>query len=505
MRKTVCALCLLIFALIFALDVHALGSETEIDSVSVNILNNVVEYSPMGHYPVADAGDYSPELRYEVTDNATGQRVTLPIMNVGTYTVRAYVNSTATHSGAEAMATFKVTPATVYISVKQQTVAHTAMENPIRYTLSPYWATGLIDIDISYRAIDNYGDAGRAVDAPVDMGMYLVRMDANPKDERVVCAGKYLIYTIGESYGNILSDEEAMLTVPKSFVADVEALEVEYTGEEAVPQCKVNVAGVESTVKYSRIFANGSNGEYTDEPPTEPGDYIASCFVLDTVIGSNKVVINKMIAEIYMEDTSFPYTPEGIRMENVRTEPEGISLNFSAYKYVNGVATEGVQFPLVECGTYMISAAPADIYRYSYVDSVSYCYITIEKNVPEIIGNDVVTVEDGSFKSIRVSISPSYAEYDLTYYKVGENGAELLMGAPVRAGEYFAVVSVKETDILRSATKSFGIYIQSNVDENLLAAAYVVKVLCYMFIFSGIAVALFHILWVKKKTKESNV
>ena len=505
MRKTICALCLLIFALIFALDVHALGSETEIDSVSVNILNNVVEYSPMGHYPVADAGDYSPELRYEVTDNATGQRVTLPIMNVGTYTVRAYVNSTATHSGAEAMATFKVTPATVYISVKQQTVAHTAMENPIRYTLSPYWATGLIDIDISYRAIDNYGDAGRAVDAPVDMGMYLVRMDANPKDERVVCAGKYLIYTIGESYGNILSDEEAMLTVPKSFVADVEALEVEYPGEEAVPQCKVNVAGVESTVKYSRIFANGSNGEYTDEPPTEPGDYIASCFVLDTVIGSNKVVINKMIAEIYMEDTSFPYTPEGIRMENVRTEPEGISLNFSAYKYVNGVATEGVQFPLVECGTYMISAAPADIYRYSYVDSVSYCYITIEKNVPEIIGNDVVTVEDGSFKSIRVSISPSYAEYDLTYYKVGENGAELLMGAPVRAGEYFAVVSVKETDILRSATKSFGVYIQSNVDENLLAAAYVVKVLCYMFIFSGIAVALFHILWVKKKTKESNV
>lgn len=497
MRKITGVFLCLLFALTFTLNVTAAEVRTEAEAVSINILNNTVEYAPSGYMPVADAGAYSAELRYEVTDNATGERVSLPLVNVGTYTVRAYVLANAVHGGAEAVASFRINPVTAYISVKRQVVAHTAMPNPVKYSVYPSWAEGLVDISVSYRAIRSLGDEGTVVEVPKDMGTYLVRMDVTPKDEKAVCAGKYFVYTIGEKQGELLSDEAALLSVPKSFKSTVETVEREYTGEAAVPDYTVNVAAVESTLRYSRIYADGSNGEYTDNPPVEPGDYIAACFVLDTVIGSSKVVINKIVAKIDMEDKTFTYSPTGVSISQVHTEPQGIELTYNAYKCVDGVAGEGVDFPLTECGTYLISASPSDIYRYSYVDSVSYCYVTIEKQSPIISGQELVAVEDGKFKSVGVSVSPIYSEYSITYYRVEGGGATPLTGAPVDAGEYYALVSVKESDFVKSATAVYGIYIQSNVDENRVFAGYIIKTLCYVFAALGVATAVFHIIWVR--------
>ncbi len=488
--------------LTFALPVAADTNNVAKASVSIIMPNTTVEYSPAGHYPTADAGEYSPELRYEVTDSTTGEKVKLPIVDIGVYTVRAYINSTSMHEAAQTVSTFTVTTATAYISVKKQSVAHTAMDNPVKYSVSPAWAAELLDISVSYYAINSLSDKGSAVEVPRDMGTYLVKMEAAPLSDKVTCPGKYLVYTIGEKSQPSVSDEESLLTVPPSFKATVQTLNVTYNGEEAVPQYSVNVAGAESYLMYSRIYADGKTGAYGFDPPVEPGDYIASCFVLDTVIGSSRVVIDKMVADIKVENKTFTYTPEGVYMPDIQTEPKGIELAYSAYKYVNGNTGEAVEFPLTECGTYLISVSPADIYRYSYVDSVNYFYITIQKQLPVIKGENVVAVEDGSFKSVNVNIEPSYADYSLQYYRVEGQSSVALAGAPVTAGEYYAVVSVKENQYVSSATKVFGVYIQSNVNENLVFAGKVIKALCIIFVICGVATAAFHIVWTKLQRRR---
>lgn len=489
-------LCVLL-ALSFAVPAFALEENAAKNTVSISLTNTVAEYSPYGHRPTADAGTFSSELRYEVTENESGMPVPLPIMDVGSYTVRAYIQETATHGSAEAIANFTVTPAKVYLSVPNQSVAHTAMANPVRYSVSPAWAAGMLDVKISYRAINSLSDKGTEVEVPVDMGSYLVYMDATPLNEKVECAGKYLIYTVGEAYGGPVTEEKALLSVPKEFKATVETLDADYTGEPVVPQWSANVSAAECTLMFSRIYADGTSSAYTKTPPTDPGDYIAACFVLDTVIGSSRLVINKMVAKINMEDRVYTYNPQGIEIEEAVTEPAGILLKYSAYKYVNGQMGAAVEFPLVECGTYLISAAPQDTYRYSYTESVSYCYITVEKATPIIEGNDVLAVEDGKFKGVSVSVQPDYADYSVSYYKVQDNSASPVTGVPSKAGTYYAVVTVKEDARLNSATAVYGVVIQSAVDENSLFAREIIKWLCFLFCTCGVGVALYHIILVK--------
>ncbi len=498
------ALTFVCFFVLLSLSLPVFATEGNMSkaSVSINLSNTVAEYSPMGHRPVADAGDFSAELRYEITDSQTGELVTLPIRDVGSYTVRAYINATSTHDSAEAVASFTVIPAKVYISVPNQTVPHTAMANPVMYSVSPSWATDMLDIKISYYAIKSLNDAGKPVDVPKDMGTYMVHMETTPLNEKVECAGKYLVFTVGEVYGGPVSEEEALLSVPKSFKATVQTVETEYTGTAVVPEYSVNVAAADCTLMFSRIYADGSSSAYTEEPPVDPGDYTAACFVLDTVIGSSRIVINKVAAKIDMKDAVYTYTPEGVGLTPAETVPEGIELKYSAYKYVNGEAGAAVEFPLVECGTYLISASPKDTYRYSYTNSVSYSYITIKKVDPVIEGQELKAVEDGDFKSVNFSVSPDYASYSLSYYKIEGSTATPIVGEPVKAGKYYAVVSVKEDSRVNSATKIYGVIIKSNVDQNRVLASKAIKQLCYLFGVCGVSVAMLHIVLTKLRRKR---
>ncbi len=502
MRKVFAVILLVVIAASLALPVCAIGENAGKRAVSINLSNTVAEYSPSGHRPVADAGDFSYELRYEVKDNESGEMINLPIMEVGSYTVRAYIEETATHGSAEAVASFTVTPATVYLNVPNQSVAHTAMANPVRYSLSPSWAAGMVDVKISYRAIKSLSDKGTEVEVPVDMGSYLVHMEATPLNEKVTCVGKYLIFTVGEVYGGPVSDDKALLSVPKEFKATVQSFDADYTGEPVVPEWSINVAAAECCLKYSRIYADGSSGEYTEEPPTDPGDYTAACFVLDTVVGSGRIVIKKVVAEIKMEDLVYTYTPEGVELTEATTVPAGIQLKYSAYKYVNGQTGETVAFPLVECGTYLISAYPVDTYRYSYTDSVSYSYITIQKADVVIEGKAVNAVEDGKFKGVSVSVSPDYVDYSVNYYKVEGNSAAPVSGVPVKAGNYYAVVTVRGDERVNSATAVYGVVILSNVDENRVFAGKIIKGLCHAFCFCGVGLGLCHIILVKLRKRR---
>jgi len=502
MRRIMAALLFVIIALSFALPVCAVGENAGKKAVSISLSNTVAEYSTSGHRPTADAGDFSHELRYEVKDSESGEVVRLPIREVGSYTVRAYINETATHGSAEAVASFTVTPATVYLNVPNQSVAHTAMANPVRYSVSPSWAAGMLDVKISYRAIKSLSDKGTEVEVPVDMGSYLVYMDATPLNEKVVCAGKYLIFTVGEVYGGPVSEDKALLSVPKEFKATVQTMDADYTGEPVEPEWSANVAGAECSLKYSRIYADGSNGEYTEEPPTDPGDYMAACFVLDTIIGSGRIVIKKVVAEIIMEDLVYTYTPQGVELTEATTVPEGIELKYAAYKYVNGQMGEAVDFPLVDCGTYLISAYPVDTYRYSYTDSVSYSYITIEKADVVIESKDVFTVEDGKYKGVSVSVFPDYVDYGVSYYKLEGNTARPITGVPLKAGNYYAVVTVKSDERVNSATAVYGVVIRSGVDENRVLARKIIKGLCHAFCFCGIGLGLCHIVLAKLRKRR---
>ena len=493
MSRIMAAFLCVVMALNLALSVCALGEDGGKQPVSISLFNTVAEYTPAGHRPTADAGDFSYKLRYDVTDDESGKKVNLPITEVGSYTVRAYITETATHGSAEAVANFTVTPAKVRLSVPNQSVAHTAMANPVRYSVYPAWAAGMVDVKISYRAIKSLSDNGKEVEVPIDMGSYLVHMEATPLDEKVQCVGKYLIYTVGEAYGGPESEEKALLSVPKEFKAQVQSLDAEYTGKPVVPEWSINAAGAESALMYSRIYADGTSGPYTKEPPTDPGDYNAACFVLDTIVGSGKIVINKVTVQIDMKDLVYTYSPEGVGITEATTTPKGIELKYNAYKYVNGKMGESVEFPLVDCGTYLISASPADTYRYSYTDSISYSYITINKANATIESSEVYATEDGKHKGVTVSVMPDYAAYSISYYKVAGNSTVPIPEAPTKEGNYIAVVSVKEDARVNSATAVYKVIIEPKEDTGNTVSKLIVKGLCYLFCLCSVGVALYHI------------
>lgn len=466
------------------------------DDLTISIQNTVVEYRPEGYYPTATASAYGYALRYEVTDSDSGEPVGLPIREVGNYIVRAYIEASGSRPGASSVATFTVEPATAYISVSEKVVAHTAMPNPVKYEISPAFAAEHLDITVEYRQINSLSDEGRVVDVPVDMGTYLVRFTATSKDGRVRCPGKYLVYGIEESKGPVLSSTEAVRTVPREFVADVADVNAVYNGKPVVPDYSFDVSAAESRLMYSYVHADGKIGAYTDAPPVEPGDYVAALFVLDTVVGSGRIVIAKKNVEIYMADSTFTYTEEGVYPPTATVNPEEVELVYTAYKVKGGRTDEIAEFPLTECGTYLISARPVSIAHYGY--TVSYCFLTVEKATPIISGKDVVYTEDGGFKSVPVTVTPAFAEYDISYYRLDKDGATPIAGAPSEVGEYYATVFVREGDRCKSATAVYGICIKSKVDRNAVYAARIMKILCVSICVIAVAMGVTHIYFVKR-------
>ncbi len=345
----------------------------------------------------------------------------------------------------------------VFVSVENTVVAHTAMDNPVKYKIVPEAAKEHATVSISYRAIKSLEDKGVGVAVPKDLGKYLVRIEVSFDTDKYYCAGKYLIYEIAEKQGAPLVGEDALRSVPEEFFATVENISATYSKPYGEPICTLNVASITPRVMYSHLFANGTTSDYTDEPPTEPGDYITSCFVLDTVVGTGRLIIDKLTPQIEMDDKSFTYTPKGVFPDKAAVNPAGIELEYKAYIYKDGVVGNAVELPLTACGTYLISACPADTAHYTF--TLSYCYITVNKAIPVITAESLVYTADGKPKPLAFTVAPDFAAYDVSYYKLEGGNALPLDGAPVDKGEYYAVVSVKGSATLESATKVFGIRI----------------------------------------------
>lgn len=485
---------LLCILLAFPCCISAFSAEVDI---VITLSGGTFFYTPEGYYPSAEVNAYKAELKYEVTDNTTGEAVDIPITTVGSYTVRAYMDETYAHSAASSAVTVVISPANAYISVTDVTVAHTAMDNPVVYSIYPAWAEEFLDIDVKYRAISSLSDYGTEVSVPKDMGTYLVSMTAASSTSNVVCSGKYLVYEIAESRGSSLSQSTSLRSVPISFNASVEDVTVTYNGSPIVPTCTLNVAGVDSRVMYRLIASDGSIGTYTETPPSEPGDYVADCFVLDTVVGSGRIVISKMPVDIVMNDCVYTYTPEGVYIPEAEKSPSDVQLNYTAYRYTDGVIGEEVSQPIIECGTYLIKACPENISYYAY--TTEYCYLTIKKADPVIRGEDAFYIEDGAEKGVSLTVEPFYAEYQVNYYKLDNKGdAVLIDGAPSRVGDYYAIISVPESKYVNSATAVFGIRIASANSTERAFVSYILKGLCILFAAVGVALGVLHIVWVKR-------
>ncbi len=373
----------------------------------------------------------------------------------------------------------------VFISVTDTVVAHTAMDNPVKYTLVPESAAESARVTVSYRAIKFLADTGVEVAVPKDIGKYLVYIEAEFDDPSLYCAGKYLIYEIAEKQGAPLSEENALKSVPDEFNATVESISATYSVSYKQPSFSLNVSGVKARLMYSHLYANGTTGEYTEQLPTEPGDYIASCFVLDTVVGTGRLIIDKLSPEIIMDDASFTYTPSGIYPAEAIVSPAGIELEYQAYIYENGLVGESVEFPLVNCGTYLISACPADTAHYSF--TLSYCYITINKVTPIISAESLVYTANGKPKALQYTVTPDFVECSVCYYRL-ENGASIPLEAPpVEIGEYYAVVSTKATSTASSVTRVFGIRIISAESSMQRFFRISLKVLCIATALSALS------------------
>lgn len=492
MRKIVV---LLLFVLMLgALPITAHGAAVE---VFITISSESVSYTPEGYMPSATANAYVGDIKYQVTDTATGDEVGLPITEIGTYTVKAYMEETNFHTASSALATVTVSPATAYLSVPKPIVAHTAMENPVQYTIEPAWAAEYVKVKVNYRAISSLTDKGTAIEVPKDMGLYMVYMEAESSSTKVKCAGKYLVYEIAESDGSVLSPSSALRSVPVSFSAAVENVNTTYNGKGVVSGYTLNVAGVESRIMYRLLSADGAASPYTDTPPSEPGDYAADCFVLDTVVGSGRIVIAKKQVDIIMEDCVFSYRPEGVTVPEAKRTPEGIELKYTAYSYTDGIIGQEVSQPLVKCGTYLIKVCPVDIAYYAY--TTEYCILTIKKADPVIKGENTVWVADGKEKEIGYSISPGFASYTVSYYCLKEGGDVKLLSAPPKdPGNYYAVIAVTGDERLNSATAVYGLRIDSPDSTNRAVAGRILKYLCVIFVVVSVFVACFQIYWTKR-------
>ncbi len=466
--------------LLFVFCLSLLGSQGAFaaeDKVNIFMENTTVTYSPEGYFPQARAELFANELKYEVTDNATGATVDVPVKAAGSYTVRAYMEATDKHPAASVTASLTVEKTPVYISVTENVAAHTAMDNPVKYSIYPDWAEPFVTVNPGYLAIKDYSDKGTAVSVPKDIGKYLVFFDAAVSSDNISCAGKYLVYEIAEKAGAPLTGEDALRSVPKDFTASIESISAVYSVAYEAPKYHTNIAGIKTTLKYSHLYANGTMGAYTEELPSTPGDYVVSCFALDTVIGSGKLIIDKQAPKIEMADVVFEYTPEGVYPPAATVEPAGIDMVYKAYQYKNGVVGDSVAFPLIECGSYLVSAYPENTSLYA--STVAYCTVTIEKVLPVFTAENTVFEADGTPKPLALTVQPPFAEYELSYYQLKDGVSVPLDGAPVSVGEYFATAVVKATDGIEPVTKVYGIRIveaESRVKAGFATALKIISI-----------------------------
>ncbi len=458
-----------------------------------------VEYSPSGFVPSASAGDYQSRVRYAVVDSTTGEQIDIPVKRVGRFTVHAYIEQGQSNYLASCTATLNVRKAQIYVEVINPIVAHTAMENPVSFTVGPDWASELADIKVEYKSINDTSDVGTPCGVPKDPGLYLAYFYGEVDNEFAEFPGKYLIYEIAERNGSAVSTDEARLSVPSFIRANVRSATVPYSGNATVPEFDINTACVEARLMYGKAYANGNVGVFTEEVPTEPGDYVVNCCVLDTVVGSGRLVIEKIVPDIMLKDVVTVYTPEGHGTPAVIGSDADIALTFSAYEYNDGKAGESVEFPIKECGTYLITASPEDTAHYVY--DVVHCLLTIRPAQPVIKGESTVYTADGKEKLAAVTVLPEFVDYAVSYYSVKDGTPSLMEAAPVAPGEYFAVVAVHGDSRVLSATAVYGMFIEEAKEAFSIASVF--KYLCIAVSLTAFAVGITEL--VKRYRKEESL
>lgn len=455
-----------------------------------------VEYSPDGFVPKANAGDYQSRVKYTVVDSSDGTQVDIPVKRVGRFTVHAYIEAEDGNYLASSTAALTVRKAQLFVEVLNPVVAHTAMDNPVSYTVGPEWAQEFVDISVEYKAIDDLNDSGAACKVPRAPGQYLAYFHGEVSNENVEFHGKYLIYEIAERNGSAVSVEEARKSVPSFVRANVSSITIPYSGVPQAAEYSINTACMESRLMYGKAYANGSIGAFSEEVPVEPGDYAVYCYVLNTVVGNGRLVIEKITPDIVPEDCEVSYSPNGYGPPKVGGEHSDIGLTFSAYEYIDGVAGKSVSFPLKECGSYLITACPEDTAHYVY--DVVYSLFTITPVQSVISGDDAVFVADGKEKTVSVAVEPQFAEYSISYYLL-KDGVSTPVKAAVEAGEYFAVVAVKGSEGVVPSTAVYGLYIAEA--EKKLSAADIIGYVCLGVSLAVIAVGVTEIICAKRRKR----
>ncbi len=467
------------------------------DQIVITMPNMDVEYTPEGFVPKADAGNYQSRVQYSVTDAISGEKVDIPVKKVGRFTVHAYIERGNANYLASCTATLLVRKAQVYVEVTNPVVAHTAMDNPVRYTVGPEWAQEYVTISLEYKSIKNISDAGVPCGIPKAPGLYLAYFQGEVSSENIEFSGKYLIYEIAEKDGSAVTTDEARRSVPNFVRASVRSVTTPYNGKAVVPEYSINTAFVNSRLMYGRAYANGSVGVFSETVPVEPGDYVVNCYVLNTVVGSGRLIIEKIKPDIKLKDITIAYTPQGYNTNVIGADTD-IALTFSAYEYKDGKAGDGVEFPIKQCGTYLIAAYPEDTAHYVY--DVAYCTLTIRPIQSAIKGENKVYTADGTAKPAVVTVAPEYADFDISYYSVSGGETTAIDGAPKNAGEYFAVVAVKGSDSVLSSTAVYGIYIQP--EPKLFSVGMFFEYLCIGVSLTVLGVGITELISVKRRKGE---
>ncbi len=252
----------ILFALVLCVTAAGITAFGEEVKPTITMADMDVEYSPEGFTPQADAGEYQRRVKYTVVDTATGEQVDIPVNKVGRFTVHAYIEQGESNYLASCTATLNVRKAQLYVSVINPVVAHTAMENPVVYTIGPEWAAEYANISVEYTALKDMSDVGTPCGIPKAPGLYLAYFYGDVSNENVEFSGKYLVYEIAERNGSAVSEEEARKSVPSFVRANIRSVTVSYSGKAVEPECSINTPCVNYRLMYGRAYANGSGGSF---------------------------------------------------------------------------------------------------------------------------------------------------------------------------------------------------------------------------------------------------
>ena len=456
-------LCLFAFVS-FGFTVFAEGGVPEREKPILSHEDEEIEFSPDGYFPeaVCSIEELKINISYFAINRATGESESFPLYGVGEYQIVAVLEESEEYESAECAWNVVINPVEAVVVTEYHTVAHTAMANPVPYSVEPEWAANYLEIRVSYKVVESLLEvAVEEINIPVSPGLYYTFIDAESKSEGVLCKDKCLVYEIAETQGRKLSHAEARATVPDWFNCKVEDLNEVYDGFSVEPTLEIYPAAAQVSLFYSEIKPDGSIGQPSEEPPADPGDYKAEAYILDKKVGTGQIVISKLVPDIIMESATYTYSPEGIYPSTATTVPEGIELTYRAYLAPEGeeVNVETVKVPIVGCGRFMILASPVDTQHYEEVRT--HAFITVEPAVSAINVEDVEYRFDGTAKDASFSVSPDWAEYRVEYLKMDEYGGVISRSdsKPLEVGQYLAVITVPSKDYVSSSTAMAGIRI----------------------------------------------